>query len=180
HLHTYLLDFYTLLLTLSPRITLSIPPASLLNHFRRISIDNTVTLLLCQICFYFFIVADDVPFRILWRCTVSFLNDFGLPVVSYWVSGHGFCPATVVIIVDISHPLVVTLEMWKAAIKKMDMQASRKFLAELKVLTHVCHLNLQYRLQTSFGLYPHVYSRFESETDKIIGRGLVAELHHIQ
>lgn len=30
----------------------------------------------------------------------------------------------------------------KAAIKKMDMQASREFLAELKVLTHVHHLNL--------------------------------------
>lgn len=30
----------------------------------------------------------------------------------------------------------------KAAIKKMDMKASREFLAELKVLTHVHHLNL--------------------------------------
>ncbi|GMI93292.1 chitin elicitor receptor kinase 1, LysM-containing receptor-like kinase 1 [Hibiscus trionum] len=30
----------------------------------------------------------------------------------------------------------------KAAIKKMDMQASKQFLAELKVLTHVHHLNL--------------------------------------
>ncbi|KAI3702575.1 hypothetical protein L6452_28318 [Arctium lappa] len=30
----------------------------------------------------------------------------------------------------------------KAAIKKMDMQASREFLVELKVLTHVHHLNL--------------------------------------
>ncbi|KAI4305781.1 hypothetical protein L6164_029126 [Bauhinia variegata] len=30
----------------------------------------------------------------------------------------------------------------KAAIKKMDMQASREFLAELKVLTHVHHVNL--------------------------------------
>ncbi|KAJ8438639.1 hypothetical protein Cgig2_016385 [Carnegiea gigantea] len=30
----------------------------------------------------------------------------------------------------------------KAAVKKMDMQASREFLAELKVLTHVHHLNL--------------------------------------
>ncbi|XP_024959584.1 lysM domain receptor-like kinase 3 [Cynara cardunculus var. scolymus] len=30
----------------------------------------------------------------------------------------------------------------KAAIKKMDMQASREFLAEMKVLTHVHHLNL--------------------------------------
>ncbi|XP_015574289.1 lysM domain receptor-like kinase 3 isoform X1 [Ricinus communis] len=30
----------------------------------------------------------------------------------------------------------------KAAIKKMDMQASKEFLAELKVLTHVYHLNL--------------------------------------
>ncbi|KAI4308356.1 hypothetical protein L6164_031439 [Bauhinia variegata] len=30
----------------------------------------------------------------------------------------------------------------KAAIKKMEMQASREFLAELKVLTHVHHLNL--------------------------------------
>ncbi|KAK2992192.1 hypothetical protein RJ640_005679, partial [Escallonia rubra] len=29
----------------------------------------------------------------------------------------------------------------KAAIKKMDMQASKEFLAELKVLTHVHHLN---------------------------------------
>ncbi|CAI8594245.1 unnamed protein product [Vicia faba] len=31
---------------------------------------------------------------------------------------------------------------FKAAIKKMDMQASKEFLAELKVLTHVHHLNL--------------------------------------
>nr|XP_025625969.1 chitin elicitor receptor kinase 1-like [Arachis hypogaea] len=30
----------------------------------------------------------------------------------------------------------------KAAIKRMDMQASKEFLAELKVLTHVHHLNL--------------------------------------
>ncbi|XLS92164.1 hypothetical protein HN51_068172 [Arachis hypogaea] len=30
----------------------------------------------------------------------------------------------------------------KAATKRMDMQASKKFLAELKVLTHVHHLNL--------------------------------------
>jgi hypothetical protein len=30
----------------------------------------------------------------------------------------------------------------KAAIKKMDMQATNEFLAELKVLTHVHHLNL--------------------------------------
>lgn len=30
----------------------------------------------------------------------------------------------------------------KAAIKKMDMEASREFLAELKVLTRVHHLNL--------------------------------------
>ncbi|KAK9074073.1 hypothetical protein SSX86_006670 [Deinandra increscens subsp. villosa] len=30
----------------------------------------------------------------------------------------------------------------KAAIKKMDMQASKEFLAELRVLTHVHHLNL--------------------------------------
>lgn len=32
--------------------------------------------------------------------------------------------------------------MQKAAIKKMDMQASREFLAELNVLTRVHHLNL--------------------------------------
>lgn len=32
--------------------------------------------------------------------------------------------------------------MQKAAIKKMDMQASNEFLAELKVLTNVHHLNL--------------------------------------
>ncbi|GMY36813.1 lysm domain receptor-like kinase 3, partial [Fagus crenata] len=32
--------------------------------------------------------------------------------------------------------------MQRAAIKKMDMQASKEFLAELKVLTHVHHLNL--------------------------------------
>ncbi|KAJ6403946.1 hypothetical protein OIU84_012195 [Salix udensis] len=31
----------------------------------------------------------------------------------------------------------------KAAIKKMDMQASKEFFAELKVLTHVHHLNLR-------------------------------------
>ncbi|KAL4388748.1 hypothetical protein GQ457_09G001210 [Hibiscus cannabinus] len=33
-------------------------------------------------------------------------------------------------------------DLQKAAIKKMDMQASKQFLAELKVLTHVHHLNL--------------------------------------
>jgi len=32
--------------------------------------------------------------------------------------------------------------MQKAAIKKMDMQATKEFLAELKVLTRVHHLNL--------------------------------------
>nr|CAB3481577.1 unnamed protein product [Digitaria exilis] len=37
---------------------------------------------------------------------------------------------------------VFTLQQKKAAIKKMDMQASHEFLAELKVLTHVHHLNL--------------------------------------
>ncbi|KAI3703994.1 hypothetical protein L1987_74195 [Smallanthus sonchifolius] len=35
-----------------------------------------------------------------------------------------------------------SLSVQKAAIKKMDMQASKEFLAELKVLTHVHHLNL--------------------------------------
>eukprot|EP00261_Vitis_vinifera_P036915 XP_019078158.1 PREDICTED: lysM domain receptor-like kinase 3 isoform X6 [Vitis vinifera] len=34
------------------------------------------------------------------------------------------------------------LQGQKAAIKKMDMQASKEFLAELKVLTHVHHFNL--------------------------------------
>ena len=32
--------------------------------------------------------------------------------------------------------------MQKAAIKKMDMQATKEFLAELNVLTRVHHLNL--------------------------------------
>jgi len=32
--------------------------------------------------------------------------------------------------------------MQKTAIKKMDVQASTEFLCELKVLTHVHHLNL--------------------------------------
>lgn len=32
--------------------------------------------------------------------------------------------------------------MQNAAIKKMDMQASKEFLAELRVLTRVHHLNL--------------------------------------
>lgn len=36
----------------------------------------------------------------------------------------------------------INLSMQKAAIKKMDMQASKEFLAELKVLTRVHHLNL--------------------------------------
>ncbi|KAM3383147.1 hypothetical protein P3S68_008722 [Capsicum galapagoense] len=31
---------------------------------------------------------------------------------------------------------------WKVAIKKMDMEAVTEFLAELKVLTNVHHLNL--------------------------------------
>ncbi|CAL5336394.1 unnamed protein product [Camellia sinensis] len=35
----------------------------------------------------------------------------------------------------------------KAAIKKMDMQASKEFLAELKVLTHVHHLNLHVSIE---------------------------------
>ena len=38
--------------------------------------------------------------------------------------------------------------MQTAAIKKMDMQASREFLAELKVLTHVHHLNLVLNVST--------------------------------
>ncbi|KAH9744878.1 Chitin elicitor receptor kinase 1 [Citrus sinensis] len=42
----------------------------------------------------------------------------------------------------LSRLIRVNLLMQKAAIKKMDMQASREFLAELKVLTHVHHLNL--------------------------------------
>ncbi|KDO54270.1 hypothetical protein CISIN_1g037010mg [Citrus sinensis] len=42
----------------------------------------------------------------------------------------------------LSRLICVNLLMQKAAIKKMDMQASREFLAELKVLTHVHHLNL--------------------------------------
>lgn len=33
-------------------------------------------------------------------------------------------------------------QIQKAAVKKMDMQASKEFLAELKVLTHVHHVNL--------------------------------------
>lgn len=37
---------------------------------------------------------------------------------------------------------LIVLFMQKAAIKKMDMQASKEFLAELKVLTNVHHLNL--------------------------------------
>jgi serine/threonine protein kinase len=40
-------------------------------------------------------------------------------------------------------PLCLALStVQKAAIKKMDMQATQEFLAELKVLTHVHHLNL--------------------------------------
>ncbi|KAK6918831.1 hypothetical protein RJ641_017253, partial [Dillenia turbinata] len=38
--------------------------------------------------------------------------------------------------------LILCIFMQKAAIKKMDMQASKEFLAELKVLMHVHHLNL--------------------------------------
>lgn len=38
--------------------------------------------------------------------------------------------------------MIIDCIFQKAAIKKMDMQASREFLAELKVLTHVHHLNL--------------------------------------
>lgn len=37
----------------------------------------------------------------------------------------------------------------KAAIKKMDMQATNEFLAELKVLTNVHHLNLVISLHSS-------------------------------
>lgn len=33
-------------------------------------------------------------------------------------------------------------KMQKDGIKKMDMQSTKEFLAELKVLTHVHHLNL--------------------------------------
>ncbi|PIN18711.1 Serine/threonine protein kinase [Handroanthus impetiginosus] len=39
----------------------------------------------------------------------------------------------------------------KAAIKKMDMRASKEFLAELKVLTHVHHLNLHIPVEYSPG-----------------------------
>jgi len=41
-----------------------------------------------------------------------------------------------------THAFLHLLYLQKAAIKKMDMQASKEFLAELKVLTHVHHLNL--------------------------------------
>lgn len=41
----------------------------------------------------------------------------------------------------------------KAAVKKMDMQATREFLAELKVLTHVHHLNLVLHLSNLKHIY---------------------------
>jgi serine/threonine protein kinase len=47
------------------------------------------------------------------------------------------------IIISVHHLKCFALGcLQKAAIKKMDMQASHEFLAELKVLTHVHHLNL--------------------------------------
>lgn len=43
---------------------------------------------------------------------------------------------------DIICGMLIVVLVQKAAIKKMDMQASKEFLAELKVLTNVHHLNL--------------------------------------
>jgi len=40
------------------------------------------------------------------------------------------------------HMKKLSLITQKAAIKKMDMKASKEFLAELKVLTRVHHVNL--------------------------------------
>lgn len=53
----------------------------------------------------------------------------------------------------LSRLIRVNLLMQKAAIKKMDMQASREFLAELKVLTHVHHLNLVICMGGPFSLF---------------------------
>ncbi|XLS93739.1 hypothetical protein HN51_069747, partial [Arachis hypogaea] len=44
----------------------------------------------------------------------------------------------------------------KAAIKNMDVQASTEFLSELKVLTHVHHLNLILRRGISFLVYEYI------------------------
>ncbi|XP_047249808.1 lysM domain receptor-like kinase 3 isoform X7 [Capsicum annuum] len=72
----------------------------------------------------------------------------------------------------------------KAAIKKMDMEAMREFLAELKVLTNVHHLNLvadfgltkltkvgssslQTRLVGTFGYMPLEYAQYGDVSPKV-------------
>ncbi|KAJ0053682.1 hypothetical protein Pint_01984 [Pistacia integerrima] len=54
-------------------------------------------------------------------------------------AGSSLSGMAVMSLTSIAYAMLV---LSKAAIKKMDMQASREFLAELKVLTHVHHLNL--------------------------------------
>ncbi|KAI7739205.1 hypothetical protein M8C21_016180, partial [Ambrosia artemisiifolia] len=41
-------------------------------------------------------------------------------MVSWWVSGHGLWPATLVMVVGIRHPLLVTLETWVRRITGAD------------------------------------------------------------
>ncbi|URE04850.1 STYKc [Musa troglodytarum] len=57
-------------------------------------------------------------------------DDFSL---AYKIGGGGF---------GVVYYAELRGELHKAAIKKMDMQATKEFLAELKVLTNVHHLNL--------------------------------------
>ncbi|KAK9050285.1 hypothetical protein SSX86_030746 [Deinandra increscens subsp. villosa] len=55
---------------------------------------------------------------------------------------HDFCPGNMIGHGGFGSVYYAELRGQKAAIKKMDMQASKEFLAELKILTHIHHLNL--------------------------------------
>lgn len=58
--------------------------------------------------------------------------------------------------------------MQKAAIKKMDMQASKEFLAELNVLTHVHHVNLVIR--TSLSTWIDYFVGYEAELNLFLSQ----------
>jgi chitin elicitor receptor kinase 1 len=62
--------------------------------------------------------------------------------------------------------------MQKAAIKKMDMQATKEFLAELKVLTRVHHLNLVLIFYSLKHLLVLILSTVESHSNRIFNNSL--------
>ncbi|KAG0502611.1 hypothetical protein HPP92_002683 [Vanilla planifolia] len=102
--------------------------------------------------------------------------------------GKGLCLSPLKIYLEAINPLTSreggSHKREKAAIKKMDMEASREFCAELKVLTHVHHSNLvsdfglaklaevrstslQTRLVGTFGYMPPEYAKYGDVSPKV-------------